>query len=192
MTRNGEKELIDIDSEEFEDSFVVVDHPEPAAHRKTPPPLAPLVSTSPPRSTSPGLNAPAPKKHIHFDPACNGLAFEVRADYLTTHDGCRHVANESTFIILPPSIQFVVFISTGHVKLTNRGDGDIELQAHKRYCSKSLHVLGKYYTLTPKASQAFDFKGAWYIEVVNGRLDDLIVSELALSGGGKGNKLGMA
>lgn len=128
---------------------------------------------------------------IHFDNNSSHMAFETTSEYLARHDSCTHISPDSSYIILPPSLQFVMFVATGHVKLTNKGDHDLLLRAHKRGCSKTHHVSGPPFTLKAKTAKAFDFRGAWYIEVY-GHGANLFVSDIALSGGGKGNSLGMA
>lgn len=128
---------------------------------------------------------------IHFDPSCTNQVYEVNAAYLALHEHCTHIPTDSTYIVLPESSQFIMFVSTGHIRFTNRGERDILLRSHKRGCARSHHIVGNSFTLTPRSSHSFDFKGAWFVEVV-GKCDDLIVSDLALSGGGKDNKLGMA
>lgn len=199
---NGEFQVVhekekepDPDSAEFDESFVLLDSPSLPSNPK------PISKTpKPPNQKRQGL--------IRFDASCTNLVYEATAEYFAVHDGCTHIPSTSTYVILPGSIQFIMFVSTGHIKFTNRGDEALILRSHKRGCNKGPHVFGRSFTLASGVSQAFDFKGecycwsgrvdiihghtgAWFVEVI-GKCDQLIVSDLALSGGGKGNKLGMA
>jgi hypothetical protein len=201
----GEKK-IDLDSEEFDESFVILPHEERPPSVSIEPPLSPRsepIRSSLPAPSPQPTNPTQPQRPkslpatperlglVHFDPSCTNHVYEVNAAFLALREGCTHIPPDSTYIVLPESNQFIMFVSTGHIKFTNRGDRDMLLRSHKRGCAKSHHVVGNTFTLGPRTSQAFDFKGAWFVEVV-GKCDDLIVSDLALSGGGKGNKLGMA
>lgn len=185
----------DLDSEAFEESFVVLPperKPSVSEDSTQASPRPPQPTTPPPPQRPTSLPAtPDRLGLVYFDPSCTNHVYEVNAAFLAQREGCTHIPEDSTCIVLPESLQFMMFVSTGHIKFTNRGEGDIVLRSHKRGCARSHHIVGGSFTLLPKSSQSFDFKGAWFVEVV-GKCDDLIVSNLRLSGGGKGNKLGMA
>lgn len=162
----------------------------------------PVIPSSPPEATVPVVQHTG---YVTIYPHCVAMGVkEWSAQQVRTVFGGAY-SLDSTYIVFPSPDTFLFFFSaTGYICFHNSGTSPITLRSHQNM-TNGMSKVGAIFTLVPGARQGFDIrtdgwlthqgfairKDGWIIEVTSGDAATLCAYDFALSGGGKGNLLGM-
>lgn len=125
-------------------------------------------------------------KNNNITGVLTGADLAVRDNFTT---GTSPYRADKTYLVFPPSDQFLVVLATGWLRIVNLSESDeVELVAQKRI---SDHV-GKSLTLSPGEEKVVAYRGAWCLCVMDGDPKSVMIAYACTnSGGDKEDLMGM-